>query len=226
MAEFGPLQALWGGFATFWSIWQACIMQITPFFVAFMASLFLITTERRGKYEGFLLPPVFFTFGFAISFSLMHSPLFMSVNPVPTWLLKIASGIYILATGVLLFSRAVHLVKDWLYWAGGFLLGITFGIIYMPCISPSLSKIFTIAMQPDSMTTGLLLAFLYAVGLGISLIIAGLVVIGILHTTGVYRRHNASLRKFFSVFLIILGLLNITGYMVYYKSLILKPFIK
>ncbi len=226
MMELTPLEALWGGFATFWSIWQACIMQITPFFIAFMASLFLIGAERRAPAREFLLPVLFFVLGFAISFSLMHSPLFMAVNPVPTAILKRAGGVYILVTGVFLFSRAVHLVKDWLYWPGGFLLGVAFGIVYMPCISPSLSKIFTIAMQPESMKTGLFLSFLYATGLGISLTIAGLMVIGIINSTGAYRRHNTTLRRFFSFLLVVLGLLNITGYMIYYKSLILKPFIK
>ncbi len=225
MAELTPLQALWGGFATFWSIWQACIMQITPFFVAFMAAIFLITTERRGATRDFVLTTLFFAAGFALSFALTHSPLFMAMNPVPTWLLKIASGTYILATGVLLFTNVIHLA-DWLYRVAGFVLGVTFGIIYMPCISPTLSKIFTMAMQPESMGAGLALSFLYAVGLGISLIIAGLAVVGILHTTGASRRHNTLLRMSFSALLIILGILNMTGYMVYYKSLILKPFIR
>ena len=191
-----------------------------------MASLFLITEERRGTTTGLLMPAALFSTGFALSFSLTHSALFMAYNPLPAWVMKSLSGIYILMVGIFLLSQAVHLVRPWIYSIGGLLLGISFGIIYMPCISPTLSKIFNIAMQPDSMGYGILLSFLYAVGLGVSLTVAALAVIALMRVTGLSQRWTLQLRRLFAALLVVLGILNITGYMVYYKSIILKPFIK
>ena len=40
--------ALWGGFSSFFSIWQVCILQISPFFIAFIVGSYLATPDQKA----------------------------------------------------------------------------------------------------------------------------------------------------------------------------------
>ena len=42
----GGAAAVWGGFSSFFSIWQICLLQISPFFIAFIVGIYLATIGK------------------------------------------------------------------------------------------------------------------------------------------------------------------------------------
>ncbi len=52
-------EALWSGFASFFSIWQVCILQISPFFMAYIAGIYLVARRQvadPGAWQRMILP--------------------------------------------------------------------------------------------------------------------------------------------------------------------------
>ncbi|MCT8139233.1 cytochrome c biogenesis protein CcdA (plasmid) [Anaerobacillus sp. CMMVII] len=95
------------------------------------------------------------------------------------------------------------------------LMGLAFGFGWTPCIGPMLSSILIMAAESDTMWRGGRLLFVYGLGLGLPFLL-----IGILSTLGfqflnTVKNHLRVISIISGIFLIILGLLLITGNMAY-----------
>ncbi len=76
--DIGFLIAFWGGFSSFFSLWQLCLMQITPFFLAFAIGLYLLEGNSSSAIRNpqsalvsLLLACGGYILGFSIVFALM-----------------------------------------------------------------------------------------------------------------------------------------------------------
>lgn len=232
MVDITASGAVWGGFHTFFSVWQSCVMQISPFFMAFMVGLLLAGKEERmptGSYV--LLPVLLFIPGFALFYSLVNSA-GLTVNRylfnyIDT--LRFLSGLYIILAGLFLIAvgRLEFLRKNdtpRLRLILSLLLGASFALVYMPCINPVLSKILTVAFPPETAVWGSILAFLFATGLGMAFVMTGLLLVLIIGSMRLKGRARAAIGLFCGLTVVTLGILNITGYMIEYKSFVLGLF--
>lgn len=119
----GIFTALWGGFSSFFSIWQACILQISPFFLAFIAGLYLRTQAQQSSKQnaapnirGEVLGPYI---AFAVGFTLLYSLLIASGLSIGRTLtfnignLRVASGVIILCISLyIIFSDRIAFLKE------------------------------------------------------------------------------------------------------------------
>src|SRR3972149_4615271 len=104
--------ALWGGFSSFFSIWQICILQFSPFFIAFIVGIYLATLVKSADAKilsWIILPCITYGIGFTVFYSLLIAsglnisrPLIYNIS-----LLRVVSGIIILLVGlyILLVNR-------------------------------------------------------------------------------------------------------------------------
>ena len=167
--SIGGAAALWGGFATFFSIWQICLLQISPFFVAFIVGIYLSTQGKNGDPEigRWIIPPcITFTVGFIIFYSLLIAsgldisrPLIHNIGTlrVVSGLIILLACLYIFLVNRLSFLGKIH--HPFLLSALSLLMGVSFSLIYSPCITPMLSDIMGIASQRNTAVEGWYLAF-------------------------------------------------------------------
>lgn len=92
-----------------------------------------------------------------------------------------------------------------------FIVGLTFGAGWSPCIGPILGSILMIAMNEGTVSKGMLLLTFYSVGLGIPFILAGLLWTGFLKMVQRFGRFFEIVEIIGGILLIALGILLATG---------------
>lgn len=92
------------------------------------------------------------------------------------------------------------------------LLGFLFGLGWTPCIGPTLGAILSLSVGEANVARSAVLSAVYALGLGLPFIVAGLAYRRALGAFAFIRRHQAWVTRIGGVMLIAIGLLLVTGW--------------
>ena len=191
-----------------------CVLPLVPGYLSYAAGM--VEVRSRGRAA---LGSLLFVLGFSLLF-ISYGALFGSLGSkistnsravtVLLGLLTIAMGVIFLFNQKFYRSfKPVWKVRAGL--AGAPVLGFLFGIGWTPCIGPTLGAVQTLSFQESSALRGAILSFAYCLGLGIPFILVG-----------IFFDKSTKLRKFISrrgnyltliggIFLIAIGLLQVTG---------------
>jgi cytochrome c-type biogenesis protein len=107
---------------------------------------------------------------------------------------------------------------------GAFLMGVAFGAGWTPCVGPFLSGLLTLASSQQTVGAGVLLLLVYALGLGVPFLLAGLAVERSLQMLRRVRPHMLTIERFSGVLLIGMGVLLFTDQLTRITSLLTKVF--
>jgi cytochrome c-type biogenesis protein len=204
------------------SFFSPCILPLLPGYLSFATGLGAaeITSGRAGR-SRVLLGTIGFVAGFAVVF-VATGALAGSVGAaLVAWQrpLTIVAGILSIVLG-LVFTGWLPLGQGtWrlnlsprLGLVAAPLLGIVFGLGWTPCIGPALSVVLTLALNEATALRGGLLAFAYALGLGLPFIVAGLAFGRFAPTVEWVKRHQRGIQVAGGIAMMTVGVLLVTGW--------------
>jgi cytochrome c-type biogenesis protein len=91
------------------------------------------------------------------------------------------------------------------------LVGVVFALGWTPCLSPTLGVVVNLGFNEGTAVRGGLLGFVYALGLGIPFVLAGLAFTKMASAVAFLRERQQLVMRIGGVLLIIVGLLLVTG---------------
>ncbi len=230
----GVFEAFWGGVGAFFSVWQLCILQITPFFVAFfVATHFILRTGNRGEdLFNTIVVGTGLVLGLSIFFGLLMTPGLAPGTVLLKYLklLRFVAGIFIILVALTMvffsFTSILFFDRRKIFFVLSPLVGSALAIAYSPCIPPALSRLLNYARIPENTLHGFVLLVFYALGIGISLIIVGYI---IALTAGIGSSPYAERTRRYivlplvsSLIFMIIGILLVTGLMLSYKAFLVN----
>ena len=204
------------------SFLSPCVLPLVPSYVTFITGLSL---DELGQRRGTALThALFFIAGFTLIFVALGATatqIGRFLNHYQVWIERVGGllivffGIYLL--GVLRFGpfareARIHIQDKPVGYVGSAVVGLAFGAGWTPCIGPILASILMLNMVDTTLSQGILLLFVYSMGLALPFLIAAVAVEKFLEWFQSFRRYIPIVEKVAGGLLIFVGLLLATGY--------------
>jgi len=184
-----PLTLFLAAGAGLLSFVSPCVLPLLPAYLGYMTGM--TAEELQGRQDAATRAHVVGrSLAFVLGLSLVFALLGASASAAGRMLLQY-QGIILRVAGVVVVVMGLHtlgLVRiPLLYrekrlalggaegsYLGALLLGAAFATGWTPCIGPFLAGLLALASQEQTVTRGILLLFVYGLGLGIPFVLAGL----------------------------------------------------
>ncbi len=191
-----------------------CVLPLVPGYLSYAAGM--VELRGRGRVA---LGSLLFVLGFSFLF-ISYGALFGTVGSMissNSRAVSIVLGVLTIGMGIIfLFNHKFYRsfkpawkVRTGL--AGAPLLGFLFGVGWTPCIGPTLGAVQTLSFQESSALRGAILSAAYCLGLGIPFILVGIFFDKSNRLRKFISRHGNFLTLTGGAFLILIGLLQVTG---------------
>ena len=161
----------------FWTaLFYGLLAFFTPCMLVLLPFLFSLVSARKGFFNVFL-----FSIGFVLTFTVMGVFSSEIGTFIPGRIMKVVTGVLVIFFG-LIYMLNVTVAKG-----GRFLrfvlekgeklppviLGIAIGLVWIPCSTPVLASILSIAAQTSQKLRGAFLLFVYSLGVLIPFLTVG-----------------------------------------------------
>ena len=216
-----PLAAFVAGIVSFLS---PCVLPLVPGYVSLIsgASVEELQSKDRKLLNTVLLHSIMFILGFTLVFvclgaaatSLGH--MMKVYKKQLTWIagaVIVVFGLHltgILKIKALYADKRLHSVGSGKSPIGAFVVGFAFAFGWTPCIGPILSLILTAAGNAETVSKGVVLLFIYSLGLAVPFLLTSVGIDRFLVFYGKFRRHLQAVEVGSGVLLIVFGVLIFT----------------
>ena len=209
------------------SFLSPCVLPLVPGYLSYITGLTGadLAEEMSGgrKRARVLLGAVLFVLGFSVVF-VSAGALFGAAGAVFSRHAETITRVLGVVTIVLglafmgLLTRLPFLSRELKFHAlpatglaGAPLLGVLFGVGWTPCAGPTLTAVNSLAYSTGTAGRGAILSLAYCLGLGLPFILAGLAFERSMAAFGVVKRHYALFTRVGGAFLVVIGVLLVSG---------------
>ncbi len=214
MSQIGYITAFLGGLLSFLS---PCVLPLIPSYVSFITGI-SFDDFKTGDKARIRRLTLINSFAFVVGFSTVFVLLGVSSSYVGRLFavyydhIRIIGGIIIIVFGLyvmgvlklnfLASDKRVHLHAKPRGHFGSFIVGLTFGAGWTPCIGPILGSILLIASTTGSALQGFKLLLVYSLGLAIPFLATSLAI-------NSFLSHYSAIQKYMRLIMVLSGLLLI-----------------
>jgi cytochrome c-type biogenesis protein len=216
-----PITAFLAGIVSFLS---PCVLPLVPGYVSLIsgASVEELQSKDRKVLNTVLLHSLMFILGFTVVFVMLGAAatsvgqLVREYKKQLTWVagaVIIIFGLHltgILKIKALYADKRLHSVQGGKSPIGAFLVGFAFAFGWTPCLGPIISAILIMAGSAETVTKGVLLLWVYSLGLAVPFLLTSLLIDRFLSFYGRFRKHLHTLEVSSGVLLMVLGVLILT----------------
>lgn len=226
MLDIGFGAAFLAGLLSFFS---PCVLPIVPPYLAWLAGLSFsqlqdddITSQAQRR---IIVAAVFFVLGFSTVFIMLGA----TASVLGQTLARYFDTLAIIA-GVIIFVMGLHFIGvfkiGFLYREarvnvdqkpagalGAYIMGLAFAFGWTPCVGPILAAILFVAAGQDTAIQGAGLLAVYAAGIGIPFLAAGIFASRFIRFATRFRKHMRKIEIAVGVLLVVTGVLFMTGQM-------------
>ncbi len=207
------------------SFLSPCVLPLVPSYLSFVTGLGMEELESgdAALRRTTLIHSLLFVAGFSSIFlALGASASFLGqiLREYQVWIARIGGGIVVLfglhLLGLTPFrwlqrERRMHLERKPVGYIGSFVVGVTFGAGWTPCIGPILGGILTFAATRQTLGEGVQLLAFYSAGLAVPFLLSAVGFTWFLATFKRLRRHIVWVERASGALLVLVGLLLLSG---------------
>lgn len=202
-----------------------CLLPMLPIYISYFAT----GNENKRKT---IINATGFVLGFSIVFVLLgaFAGTLGSLIQEKEFIVNIITGGIVVILGLnflgilkIGFLNSTHKME----YSGestGFWTSIVFGIVFSigwtPCVGAFLGSALMLASKQGSMLQGVFMLIAYSIGLGIPFILSAVLIDKLKGMFGVIKNHYDIINKISGVFLVIVGVAMMTGFIGYFLSLL------
>lgn len=207
--------ALLAGLVSFAS---PCVLPLVPSYLAYVGG-FTGMPDQKGRGR-LLLGVLLFILGFSlvfVTFGILFGTAGLLLRPWMDLILRVA-GVVVIVMGLVFIGQVTFAQRTirpgWKVatgLAGAPLLGIVFGLGWAPCIGPTLTAVYAIALDGSDPVRGALLGLAYCLGLGIPFLLVALGLGWVTGSVSWLKRHIRLINIIGGALLIVIGLLMVSG---------------
>jgi cytochrome c-type biogenesis protein len=234
ISNIGIITAFTAGIVSFLS---PCVLPLVPGYVSYVSGTVVVSDGRSFTARLLaLLPSASFVLGFSTVFVALgaSATLLSRILLSYRYETNIIGGAIIILFGV--FATGLvpmpWLQRDIRYHGqlpggkplGAYVLGLSFGFGWTPCIGPVLGAILTVGAMSSSTAAGIVLLTVYSLGLGVPFIISTIFTEGLMRRMGQMRRTGRILKLGAGAVMIAMGVAMISGYMSVFSYWLLENF--
>lgn len=215
-----------------------CVLPIIPGYISFISGHTLddIKGSNTSAARAVMINSLVFIGGFTLIFVLMGAAatsIGQLLNENLSLISKIAGIIIIIfglhmigifKIGFLNYEKRFHLQEKKLGILGSFLVGAAFAFGWTPCIGPVLAGILAIASQQETVMQGIILLFVYSLGLGIPFFLTAVSINKFFNVFNRIKKHFHTIEVVGGVMLVAVGVLMITNSLTLIASYLSKWF--